>query len=479
MTGPGASDRIGASGATPHRRRGLAKALAIRDRLARNILWAAALSAPLAGFVLLLAAPDLDAMVGTHPTHFWLVFSVAAATGVLALLLSEAARRRLDARVFFISLAFLVTAGSLGLHAVVTPDVLFGGNAGFEVDVPIGLIVAALLALVSSFELAGVDVARIQSLATVATIAALAVWAAISMRILDEPLSAGTQDGLLLGLGIAGLVLFAAAGARYFLLWRRRPSVLLAAIVSALVLLAEAMIQIAFARDWHWSWWTWHMLLLLAFGVVALAVWREWRVEGSSADVFADVYLEETSAGVREVSVLFADLKGFTSFSERVTPREVFAMLNAYFDAIVPAVARGEGGTVDKFIGDAIMLTFNTRGDQPDHALRAARAGLALQREAARVQATQPDWPRFRVGINSGSAIVGLLGPRGARSYTVVGDVVNVASRLESSAAAGEVVVGEATREALGPGAAVESLGEIALKGKAESVRTYRLVSLP
>lgn len=221
------------------------------------------------------------------------------------------------------------------------------------------------------------------------------------------------------------------------------------------------------------------MLLLLAFGVVALAVWREWRVEGSSADVFADVYLEETSAGVREVSVLFADLKGFTSFSERVTPREVFAMLNAYFDAIVPAVARGEGGTVDKFIGDAIMLTFNTRGDQPDHALRAARAGLALQREAARVQATQPDWPRFRVGINSGSAIVGLLGPRGARSYTVVGDVVNVASRLESSAAAGEVVVGEATREALGPGAAVESLGEIALKGKAESVRTYRLVSLP
>lgn len=452
--------------------------MTIRDRLARDLLWAAGLSAPLAGFVILLAAPDLDAMVGTHPMHFWLVFSVAAATGVLALLLAEAARRRLDARVFFVSLAFIVTAGALGLHAIVTPDVLFGGNAGFEVDVPIGLLFAGGLALISSFELERVRVARIQSLATVITIAALAVWAAISMRVLDQPLSAGTQDGLLIGLGVPGLVLFGAAAARYFLLWRRRPSVLLAAIVSALVLLGEAMIQIAFARDWHWSWWMWHMLLLLAFGVVALAVLREWRAEGSSADVFADVYLEETSAGVRDVSVLFADLKGFTTFSERSSPREVFAMLNAYFDAIVPAVARGEGGTVDKFIGDAIMLTFNTRGDQPDHAERAARAGLALQREAARVQASHPEWPHFRVGINSGAAIVGLLGPRGARSYTVVGDVVNVASRLEGSARAGDVVVGEATREALGRAATIEELGEIVLKGKTDTVRTFRLVSL-
>ncbi len=428
--------------------------------------------------MVLLAAPDVDAMVGTHPLHFWLVFSVSAATGVLALLLAEAARRRLDARVFFVSLAFLVTAGSLGLHAVVTPDVLFGGNAGFEVDVPLGLIVAGVLVLVSTLSLRNVDVARVQSIVTVCVIAALAVWAAVSMRLLDDPLAPGTQDALLLGLGIAGLLLFAAAGTRYFLLWRRRPSVLLTAIVTSLVLLAEAMIQIAFARDWHWSWWTWHMLLLVAFGVVALAVWREWRAEGTSADLFADVYLEETSAGMREVSVLFADLQGFTTFSERVSPREVFAMLNAYFDAIVPAVARGEGGTVDKFIGDAIMLTFNTRGDQPDHALRAARAGLALQREAARVQTANPGWPRFRVGVNSGPAIVGLLGPRGARSYTVVGDVVNVAARLEGSADAGEVVVGEATRAALGAGATLEPLGEVALKGKTASVRTFRLVAL-
>jgi class 3 adenylate cyclase len=433
----------------------------------------------MAGFALLLAAPDLDVMWQDDPAHFWLVFAVAAVTAALALLMNDAARRRLDARVLLVSLAFFVCAGSLGLHAIATPGVILEGrNASFELDVPIGLLAAALLAVASSLPLAWARSPRIHALVTISVLAVVAVWAVVSLALLDEPLASTTQDSVLLSLAVAGLVLYAAAGARYFLLWRRRPSSLLVAVFTAFVLLAEAMVAIAFARNWHATWWEWHLLILLAFGVVAASVSAEWKAEGPSADVFADVYQEETSAGMREVSILFADLKGFTSFSEQATPRDVFAMLNTYFDAIVPAVARGEGGTVDKLIGDAIMLTFNTRGDQPDHALRAARAGLALQREASRVQSARPGWPRFRVGINTGPAIVGLLGPRGARSYTVVGDVVNVAARLEGSAGVGEVVVGERTREALGSGAYVEAREEIALKGKAETVRSFRLVSV-
>ena len=88
----------------------------------------------------------------------------------------------------------------------------------------------------------------------------------------------------------------------------------------------------------------------------------------------------------REVSVLFADLQGFTSCSERADPMDVSAMLNEYFEATVPVIARELDGVVDKLIGDAIMATFNTRGDQPDHALRAVRAGLVLQRETGRVE---------------------------------------------------------------------------------------------
>ncbi len=101
-------------------------------------------------------------------------------------------------------------------------------------------------------------------------------------------------------------------------------------------------------------------------------------------------------------------------------------MLNEYFEVAVPVIASKYGGEVDKLIGDAIMVTFNTRGDQPDHAVRATRAGLALQRETARMVEHHPGWPRFRVGVNSGEAMVGLVGAEGGRSYTVIGDTVNL-----------------------------------------------------
>jgi hypothetical protein len=93
------------------------------------------------------------------------------------------------------------------------------------------------------------------------------------------------------------------------------------------------MVAIAFARNWHLSWWEWHVLMLVAFGLVALSARASWREER-----FAELYLTQTSAGDREISVLFADLEGFTSFSETHEPDEVASMLNEYFAAAVPAV---------------------------------------------------------------------------------------------------------------------------------------------
>lgn len=238
-------------------------------------------------------------------------------------------------------------------------------------------------------------------------------------------------------------------------------------------MLAEAMVAITVAPNWHYSWWEWHVLLLAAFVLVAWGAQQSWHEER-----FSSLYLEETVAGHRELSILFADLKGFTTFSEGHDPSEVTAMLNEYFTVAVPAVVRRHGGDVDRIIGDALMVTFNKRGDQPDHAMRAARAGLAMQEETARIAAKHGGWPRFRVGINTGMVSLSLLGSEGGRTHTVIGDAVNVASRLEGQAPVGEVAVSADTLARL-PGAQAEPLGALELKGKGEPVQAYVLKSLP
>ena len=120
-----------------------------------------------------------------------------------------------------------------------------------------------------------------------------------------------------------------------------------------------------------------------------------------------------------------------------------------------------------------MMATFNTRGDQPDHAQRAAAAALDVQRETAALAAAHPDWPRFRIGVNTGEALVGILGAGEGRSYTVVGDTVNVASRLQAAAPVGGVAVGAATLRHL-PGARVESLGALDAARQARPGRRLR-----
>src|SRR5690606_8484318 len=107
-----------------------------------------------------------------------------------------------------------------------------------------------------------------------------------------------------------------------------------------------------------------------------------------------------------------------------------------YFEATLPAI-RAHGARLDRFIGDAVMVTFNIVAEQADHAVRAARAGLDFQRAATRVWEQRPDWPRFRVGINSGEVAVGVVGSGAERGYTVLGDTVNVAARLEALAPEG------------------------------------------
>ncbi|MBA2536161.1 MAG: hypothetical protein H0V20_01850 [Actinobacteria bacterium] len=448
-----------------------------RTRTGATLAWTVAVALPLLGLWLLLARPSLDVEWEHHPAHFWLVLAVALTNVTLGVVTSDAARQRADARLFLVSLAFLSSAGFLALHALATPGVLLDApNTGFVVATPIGLLLAAVFAAASSIELSrgrSAALVRKSRLVVAALLALMAGWAALSLASvppLDEPLPAEKADGWLLGFAAPGMALYAFAAVRYWLFYRRRPARMLLGVLTAFALLAEAMFAIAVARNWHATWWEWHLLMLAAFGLVAVNARREWREER-----WSDLYLP---GGELEVSVLFADLQGFTSFSESRSTAEVTEVVDTYVRKALPFVQR-ENGEADKLIGDALMVTFNTHGDQPDHALRAVRAGLAIQRGAAEVTAEHPDWPPLRVGVNSGVVHLGVVGGEGKREFAALGDAINLASRLEGKARPGQVVVGPDTYRVLPDGTEVEPLGSVQVKGKEAPVDAYVVVALP
>jgi class 3 adenylate cyclase len=441
--------------------------------------WLAVVLAPLVLLALVLARPTLDGRWENQQAHFWLVLGAAALATALGWAVSVAARRRRDARLFLISLAFIASSGFLGLHALATPTVLLGPNAGFELATPFGLVVAGLFAAAAALELSPENAERVvrrSGLLLGALIALMALWGIVSLAELppfDGPLAAEQLDGWQLVLAAIGVLLYGAASLGFIRLYRRRNARFVFAFTLAFVLLGEAMVAIAWARNWQISWWEWHILMLGAFLVIGLAARAEWHEERFSA-----LYLDETLAGAKDVSIVLADLAGFTTYSERHTPAEVAAMLNAYFEQLVPLM-ESEGGEVHQIVGDELMVVFNKDGGQPDHPERAARAGLLLQETATAVSHGHDDWPRFRVGVNSGEVLAGVVGgATGHRKHGIVGDVVNLAARLEAEAPVGGVLIGEGTFRRLGGSALVEALPPRRLKGKEEPVLAYVLHEL-
>ncbi|HSM44030.1 MAG TPA: adenylate/guanylate cyclase domain-containing protein, partial [Acidimicrobiia bacterium] len=198
-----------------------------------------------------------------------------------------------------------------------------------------------------------------------------------------------------------------------------------------------------------------------------------------SPDVAESLKQDPARAGlggsIVEITALFADLRGFTSFSEGADPLEVMELLNRYFGLAVPIVLRN-GGTVVQFVGDAMLAIFDAPTPGPDHEFRAARTGIEMQNAIA--EASDAGAPRFRIGINTGVALIGNIGSSELRSFTVVGDAVNIASRLETTADPGTVVLAESTYRAIAERVEVTPLGQLQLKGKKDLVHAYRLESL-
>lgn len=183
----------------------------------------------------------------------------------------------------------------------------------------------------------------------------------------------------------------------------------------------------------------------------------------------------------RHIAVMFVDIRGFTPLSESLEPEEVADILNEYL-SLTSSCIFSNGGTVDKFIGDATMAIFNAPNELPDYVFRAVKAGLDIAGGGDALSGTFREKygkeVRFGIGINCGEAVVGSIGAPFRMDYTAIGDTVNTAARLESNAGRGQVLVSEEVYLALKDRIAFSPVGELSLKGKSKPVKVYEATSL-
>ena len=197
--------------------------------------------------------------------------------------------------------------------------------------------------------------------------------------------------------------------------------------------------------------------------------------------------LPELGGQSREITVLFTDIRNFTTISERLSAKEVVEMLNTYFERAC-AVLLNEGASIDKFIGDAIMAEFGAPLAQPDHARRAVRAALALREVAIEFRAwmdirfADRDLPPFDIGIglHSGEAVIGNIGSSARMEYTAIGDTVNLASRLEGKTkeVGSNILASRDTLTLAGDGVVTAACHRLSVKGRAQEVEACEIVDI-
>ena len=186
----------------------------------------------------------------------------------------------------------------------------------------------------------------------------------------------------------------------------------------------------------------------------------------------------QLGGSVKEISVLFVDIRGFTAFSEANEPEKVVGMVNRYL-ALTSRAIQQNGGTIDKYIGDATMAVFNAPNDLKDHALCAVRAAWAMKVGAEPLKeeiiAAYGVDLQFGVGVNTGTAVVGNMGSDFRMDYTAIGDTVNTAARLESNAEKGQIIISDATYQMVKDHVEVTDLGIINVKNKKTGIQIYNL----
>jgi adenylate cyclase len=180
-----------------------------------------------------------------------------------------------------------------------------------------------------------------------------------------------------------------------------------------------------------------------------------------------------------EITLLFSDLRGFTHLSEMIEPEELVSVLNQYLAAAAESVMN-QGGTVDKFLGDAVMAWFNAPLAQVDHTLRAVRAAIAIRAVVGRLHPRLPDIYRlsFGTGIHTGEAILGLIGTEKRSDYTAIGDCVNSCRRIQESAAPGQILISEQAYQLVSDRITVKAVDPVFAKGKRDPLTVFEVIDL-
>ncbi|HLF02258.1 MAG TPA: adenylate/guanylate cyclase domain-containing protein, partial [Anaerolineales bacterium] len=179
------------------------------------------------------------------------------------------------------------------------------------------------------------------------------------------------------------------------------------------------------------------------------------------------------------VSCLFADIRGFTNFSEYLDPVQLLDVLNRYLGAAADAVLLNEG-TLDKFLGDAVMAIFNAPEHQEDHTMRAVRSALQMRNDILALHEVMAPQYRlsFGVAINVGDAVVGLVGTKQRVDYTAIGDTINTAKRIQENAKAGQILLSDSAYEQVKNYVKGNPLEPMKVKGRMQPVQVYELISL-
>lgn len=181
----------------------------------------------------------------------------------------------------------------------------------------------------------------------------------------------------------------------------------------------------------------------------------------------------------REVTILFADMRNFTRISERLSPAEVVHMLNTYLGAVIDTTIENDG-IINKFAGDNVMALWNAPQSQSGHALLAIKTALEAQEKLKRMQQDKPEdiIVQFGIGINTGKALAGNVGSAGRVEYTVIGDTVNLASRICSVTPGSEVWIGPETYQQTKDYIESEKMDSQTFKGKTAPITVYRVVKI-
>ncbi len=195
---------------------------------------------------------------------------------------------------------------------------------------------------------------------------------------------------------------------------------------------------------------------------------------------FTPMELSSVSAR-KNIAVLFVDIRGFTSMSESLEPEQVVSILNEYFSVVYSSIIAWNG-TLDKFIGDAAMAVFNAPNDVEDYVFNAVCAADDIQKNfeplREKFMSEYGKEVHLGIGINSGTAIVGNIGCMGRFDYTAIGDTVNTASRLESKALPGQILISETVYAEVESRVSVDRVGALSLKGKTKAVETYQIITI-